>query len=140
MHKSSFFLALIAALTLAAAAPAATAPASSYKGKIDYQGYEITFKVRGNTNSKVRARMLVDCDRSGYLTQFQIAPGATWKIKNGKFSGTKVQKVDQAKSTVIFKGTISGGKAKGFIREYDSVEGGGVVCDTLKRTFTATRR
>jgi len=140
MHRFALRLALLASLTLAVAAPAATAPTSSYKGKIDYQGYEITFKVKGNTISKVRARMLTDCDGSGYLTQYQIAPGRNWKIRNGKFSGTKVITVDQTKEHVVFQGTISGGKATGFIREWDSVEGGGVVCDTLKRTFTATRR
>lgn len=28
----------------------------------------------------------------------------------------------------------------GFIREYDSVKGGVVVCDTLNHDFTATRK
>jgi|tagenome__1003787_1003787.scaffolds.fasta_scaffold20372935_2 hypothetical protein len=140
MRSTMFSLACLAALSIAAAAPAAAGPAGSYKGKIDYQGYEITFKVTGSTISKVRARMLTDCDGSGYLVQYQIAPGRSWKIRNGKFSGTKVITVDQTKEHVVFQGTISGGKAKGFIREWDSVEGGGVVCDTLKRTFTATRR
>jgi hypothetical protein len=74
MHRSSILAALAGALILAGVAPAATSNAGSYKGKIDYQGYDITFKV------------------------------------------------------------------KGYIREWDTVEGSGIVCDTLKRTFTATRR
>jgi hypothetical protein len=139
MHRSALRLALLASLALAATAPAASAPSAKYKGKIDYQGYEITFTVKGSTISKVRARMLTDCDGSGYLTQYQIAPGRSWKISGGKFSGTKVIKVDQTSEHVDFHGTISGGKAKGYIREWDSVEGGGVVCDTLKRTFSASR-
>jgi hypothetical protein len=140
MHRSSFLVALLVTLGLAAAAPAATAPAGSYKGKIDYQGYEITFVVKGSTISKVRARMLTDCDGSGYLVQYQIAPGKTWAIRGGKFSGTKTVTVDQTTEHIVFAGTISGGMAKGYIREWDSVQGGGVVCDTLKRTFTASRR
>jgi hypothetical protein len=140
MHRSSLPLALLAALVITAAAPAATGQAGSYKGKIDYQGYDITFKVKGNKISKIVARMLVDCDRDGYSETFLIAPDASWTIKNGRFSGRKIQTVDQAKAYVTFQGTVSAGKVKGFIREWDTVEGSGVVCDTLKRTFTAKRR
>lgn len=140
MHRSGFLLALLGALTIAGAAPAATTNAGSYKGKIDYQGYDITFKITGSKISKVVARMLVDCDRDGYSEQFLIAPDASWTIKNGKFSGKKVQTVDQAKAYVTFAGTVKGGTVKGFIREWDTVEGSGIVCDTLKRTFTAKRR
>jgi hypothetical protein len=140
MNRSSYLLALLGALSLCAAAPAATSVNGSYKGKIDYQGYDITFKVRGNKISGIVARMLVDCEGSGYPEDFLIAPSASWTIKNGKFSGKKVQVVDQARAYVTFQGTIKGGNVKGSIREWDTVEGSGIVCDTLKRTFTATRR
>lgn len=139
MHRSSLVLALLAALVVTAAAPAATSPNGSYKGKIDYQGYDITFKVKGDKITKIVARMLVDCEGSGYPTQFLIAPDAAWTIKNGKFSGKKIQTVGQAKAYVTFAGTISGGRVKGYIREWDTVAGSGIVCDTLKRTFTAKR-
>jgi hypothetical protein len=135
MLRSSL-LALLIALGLHASAPAA---GTSYKGKIDYQGYDITFKIKGNKITNIVARMLADCDRDGYSEQFLIAPDASWTIKNGKFSGKKVQTVDQAKAYVTFAGTVKGGTVKGFIREWDTVEGSGVVCDTLKRTFTAKR-
>jgi hypothetical protein len=137
MQRSSL-LALIIALGLSTAAPAATS-AGKYKGKIDYQGYDITFKIKGNKITDVVARMLADCDRDGYSEEFLIAPDATWTIKNGKFSGKKVQSYGQSKAYVTFKGTVKGSTVKGFIREWDTVEGSGVVCDTLKRTFTAKR-
>ena len=86
------------------------------------------------------ARMLADCDRDGYSESFLIAPPQSWTIKNGRFSGTKVQTVDKAKATVTFMGRISGGKVTGSIREIDSVSGNGIVCDTLVRKFTAKRR
>src|SRR3954451_14693957 len=121
MHRSSLPLTLLASLALWAAAPAVASPASHFKGKIDYQGYEITFDVKGSTISKVRARMLTDCDGSGYLTQYQIAPGKTWALRNGRFSGTKLVTVDQTTEHITFTGTIRGGTAKGFIREWDSV-------------------
>jgi hypothetical protein len=140
MHRSSVLAALLGALILSAAAPAATSSNGSYKGKIDYQGYDITFAVKGNKITKIVARMLADCDRDGYSEEFLIAPDAAWTITNGKFSGKKVQTYDQAKAYVTFQGTIRGGTVKGFIREWDTVEGSGIVCDTLKRTFTAKRR
>ena len=137
MHRSSFILALLAALTLSAAAPAAT---TSFKGKIDYQGYEITFKIKGSKITDIVARMLQDCDGDGFSEVFLIAPDAAWTIRNGKFSGKKVQRYDQSEAHVTFAGTVKGGTVKGYIREWDTVEGSGIVCDTLKRTFTAKRR
>jgi hypothetical protein len=137
MPRTSLLVAL-ATLLFATSAPAATSD-GSYKGKIDYQGYAITFKVKGDRITKIVARMLVDCDGSGYPTTFLIAPDAGWTIKNGRFSGRKVQTVDQAKAYVTFEGTVRGGTVKGFIREWDTVAGSGIVCDTLKRTFTAKR-
>ena len=137
MHRSSL-LALLLALGLSAAAPAATS-GGKYKGKIDFQGYDITFKIKGSKITSIVARMLADCDRDGYSEEFLIAPDASWTIKNGKFSGKKVQTYDQSQAHVTFQGTVKGGTVKGFIREWDTVEGSGVVCDTLKRTFTAKR-
>jgi len=139
MPRFATRLALLAALVVPAAAPAAAGTGGSYKGKIDYQGYAITFKVKGNKISKIVARMLADCDGDGYSETFLIAPNAAWTIKGGRFSGRKVQTVDQSKAYVTFEGTISGGKVKGYIREWDTVAGSGVVCDTLKRTFSARR-
>lgn len=139
MQRSSC-LALLGALILSAAAPAATSSNGSYRGKIDFQGYAITFTVKGNKISKIVARMLADCDRDGYSEEFLIAPDASWTITNGRFSGKKVQVYDQSKAYVTFQGTVRRGTVKGFIREWDTVEGSGVVCDTLKRTFTARRR
>ena len=126
------------ALLGAATAPAA-GPAGSYKGKIAFQGYDITFKVRGTKITKVVARMLADCDRDGYSESFLIAPTASWTIKGGRFSGSKVQTVDKTKATVTFQGRISGGKVTGSIREVDYVTGAGIACDTLVRKFTARR-
>lgn len=132
-------LSLLAALAVTAVAPAATARNGTYKGKIAYQGYDITFRVKGNRISKIVARMLADCDRDGYSESFLIAPDASWTIKGNRFSGRKVQTVGKAKATVVFAGRFSGTTVKGYIREWDSVAGGGVVCDTLKRKFTAKR-
>ena len=137
MHRSGL-LALLIALGLSAAAPAATS-AGKYRGKIDYQGYDITFKIAGNTISDIEAEMLQDCGGDGMSEVFTIAPDASWKIKNGRFSGKKVQTYDDIEAHVTFKGTVKGGTVKGFIREWDYIDGVGIVCDTLKRTFTAKR-
>lgn len=140
MRMKLGLLTLLSTIALAGAAPAATAPKpGAYKGKIDYQGYDITFKIKGNKITDIVARMLQDCDRDGFSETFLIAPDASWTIRNGKFSGKKVQTYDQAKAHVTFQGTVKGGVVKGFIREWDTVEGSGIVCDTLKRTFTARR-
>jgi hypothetical protein len=133
-------LALTTAATLIAAPAATAAPAGSYKGKIDYQGYEITFKVKGSKITKIRARMLQDCAGDGMSEQFTIAPDTSWTIKGGKFKGTKKETFDSITATYVFEGTISkSGTVKGFIREYDYIDGVGIVCDTLKRTFKAKR-
>lgn len=128
---------LLTTILLAASASAAT---TSYKGKIDYQGYDITFKVKGSKITNVVARMLQDCDGDGISEMFTIAPESSWTIRNGRFSGKKVEDFDGSKAYVTFAGRIKGGTVKGFIREWDTVEGSGIVCDTLKRTFTAKRR
>ena len=131
-------LALTLSLALAATAVAAP-PAGKYKGKIDYQGYEVTFTVKGGKVTKFKARMLQDCAGDGMSEQIYVVPDGGWKIKGNRVSGKKVETVDQTKATYILEGRFSGGTFKGSIREYDYVDGVGIVCDTLKRTFTAKR-
>jgi hypothetical protein len=128
----------VAALALAPAALAV--PGGAYKGKIAYQGYDVTFKVKGNKVTDVVARMLADCDRDGYTETFLIAPESSWTIKRGRVSGKKVEAAGQSKAHVVLEGRFSGRTFKGSIREWDTVEGSGVVCDTLVRKFTAKRR
>jgi hypothetical protein len=123
---------------LAGTAPAAVS-GGSYKGKIEYQGYEIKFKVKGGKISKISARMLQDCDRDGYSESFLIAPKGSWKIKGSSFSGKKTDTYGHSKATVEFKGKFKGGKVTGSIREWDYVDGSGIVCDTLVRKFSAKR-
>lgn len=123
---------------LATAAPAAVS-SGSYKGKIKFQGYEIKFKVKGKKISKITARMLTECDGDGSYETFLIAPKGTWTIKGNKFSGKKTDTYGHSKATVVFKGTFSGGTVKGSIREWDYVDGNGIVCDTLTRKFTAKK-
>jgi hypothetical protein len=125
-------------MLLASAAPAAVSN-GSYKGKIAYQGYDIKFKVKGGKVTDISARMLADCDRDGYSENFLIAPKGSWKIKGNSFSGKKTDTYGQSKATVVFKGKFSGGKVTGSIREWDYVDGNGIVCDTLVRKFTAKR-
>jgi len=131
-------LALTLFVTLAATAVAAP-PAGKYKGKIDYQGYEVTFTVKGGKVTKFRARMLQDCAGDGMSEQVIVAPDGGWRIRGNRVSGKKVETVDQTKATYVLEGRFSGGTFKGSIREYDYVDGVGIVCDTLKRTFTARR-
>ena len=138
MHRSRV-LALLIALGLSAAAPAATS-GGKYKGKIDYQGYDITFTIKGAKIIGIEAQMLQDCAGDGMSEVFTIAPDAAWTIRNGRFSGKKVQAYDDIEAHVTFQGTVKGGTVKGFIREWDVIDGVGIVCDTLKRTFTAKRR
>lgn len=137
--KTLLSLTILAAVVLSSSALAA--PSGSYKGKIEYQGYEVTFKVskNGKRVTDLVARMLVDCDRDGYSESFLIAPKGSWAIKNGKVSGKRTDRFDQSKATVELKGSFTGGKFKGFVREVDFVEGSGIVCDTLERKFTAKR-
>ena len=125
-------------ILLAGAAPAAVS-SGSYKGKIAYQGYDIKFKVKGGKVTNISARMLQDCDRDGFSETFLIAPKGSWKIKGSKFSGKKTDTYGHSKATVVFKGKFSGGKVTGSIREWDYVDGNGIVCDTLVRKFTAKR-
>jgi hypothetical protein len=125
-------------LLLASAAPASVS-SGSYTGKIAYQGYEIKFKVKGNKITKISARMLTDCDRDGSFETFLIAPKGSWKIKGSSFSGKQTDTYGHSRATVVFKGKFTGGKVKGSIREWDYVDGNGIVCDTLVRKFTAKR-
>jgi hypothetical protein len=123
---------------LAASSPAAVS-SGNYKGKIKFQGYEIKFKVKGDKISNISARMLTECDGDGSYETFLIAPKGSWKIKGNRFSGKKTDTYGQSKATVVFKGKFSGGKVTGSIREWDYVNGNGIVCDTLVRKFTAKR-
>ena len=130
--------ALTAVLALATTAVAAP-PAGKYKGKVDYQGYDVTFQLKGGKVTKFVARMLQDCDRDGSSETITVAPSGSWAVKGGKVSGKKVETLDKTKSTYVLEGRFKGSSFKGSIREYDYVAGGGIVCDTLKRTFTARR-
>jgi hypothetical protein len=122
---------------LAFAAIAAAAPSGTYKGKIAYQGYEVKFKASGGKVRKFSARMLVDCGDG--FESFTIAPNVTFPIKGGKVNAKRVQAVGKTKATVTLKGTFSGSAFRGSVREYDSVAGSGIVCDTLVRKFTAKK-
>lgn len=134
-------IALLAALALAPATPALAAPAGAYKGKIAHQGYDITFTVKGSKITKIRARMLQDCGGDGLSEVYYIAPDASWTIRGSKFSGKKKETYSGVQTTVTFEGTVSrSGAVKGHVRAVDFIDGVGIVCDTLKRTFTARRR
>jgi hypothetical protein len=140
MKNFSRRLALPVALVtaLACAAVAVAAPSTgSYKGKIEYQGYDVKFKVSGGKVTKFSARMLQDCGDG--LQTFTIAPKGGFKIKGNSVNAKRVDTYGKSKATVILKGTFSGSKFKGFVREYDFVPGSGIVCDTLKRKFTAKK-
>ena len=132
-------LTLIAAL-LACAAVAVAAPAGgTYKGKIEYQGYDVKFKVSKGKVKNFTARMLTSCSGQTSFETYTIAPEGSFAIKGSKVNGKLVEKVGKTKATIILKGTFSGSKFKGSVREYDFVEGSGIVCDTLKRKFTAKK-
>ena len=137
MHR---LLPLTVILLAALAATAVAAPsAGKYKGKVAYQGYDATFTVKRGKVTKLVARMLQDCDRDGSSETITVAPDGAWRIKGGRVSGKRVETVDKVKSTYILEGRFSGRTFKGSIREYDYVDGVGIVCDTLKRKFTARR-
>src|SRR5690349_6168174 len=73
----SVIAAVLALATTAVAAP----PAGKYKGKIDYQGYDVTFQVKGGKITKLVARMLQDCDRDGSSETITVAPSGSWPVK-----------------------------------------------------------
>ncbi len=135
------YAALVTALTLLLVPSAlGAAKSGSYKGKIEFQGYDVTFKVKQGKVTKLVARMLQDCDRDGISETFLIAPKKAFKIKGNKVNGKITDSYGQSKATVILKGKFTGSKFKGHVREYDSVAGSGIVCDTLNRKFTAKRK
>ena len=131
---------LVVTLVLALAASAIAAPsAGRWKGKVDYQGYEVTFQVKGSKLTRFKARMLQDCSRDGSSEQIYVVPDGSWAIKGGKVSGKRVETIGKIKSTYLLEGRFTGRTFKGSIREYDYADGVGIVCDTLRRTFTAKR-
>jgi hypothetical protein len=129
---------IFACLTLALVVPG-TASAAPYEGKIDYQGYEVTFDVKGKKVKNFKARMLQDCAGDGMSEQYWVVPDASWKIKGKKVSGKRVETIEGVKTTYVLKGKFSGKGFKGSIRAWDFIDGVGIVCDTLKRKFTAAR-
>jgi hypothetical protein len=138
MRRTVLPLALAAAAL--AAAPAAAAPGpGAWKGRIDHQGYEITFKVSGGKMRNVVARLLQDCDRDGSPETMTLAPTGAFPIRGGRVRVETEDRYDQAVAHYVLDLRIGKSAARGFIREYDTVEGSGVVCDTLNRTFTARR-
>jgi hypothetical protein len=134
-------LTLAAAAALMTPAPAlAAAPATgSWKGKIAYQGYEITFKVKNGRMTNVAARLLADCDRDGYTESMTLAPSGSFPIRNGRVQAKVKDRYDASTANYELNVRFNGASATGWIREWDFVEGNGVVCDTLKRDFTAKR-
>ena len=138
MRRTLTSITLAAALAPAPALAAGPA-AGAWKGKIDHQGYEITFKVKGGRMTDVAARLLADCDRDGYSETMTLAPSGSFAIKDGRVKAKTEDRYDQAVAHYELDVRFTGRTAKGMIREYDTVEGSGVVCDTLKRTFTAKR-
>jgi hypothetical protein len=134
-------LTLAAAAALMTPAPAlAAAPATgSWKGKIAYQGYEITFKVRNGRMTNVAARLLADCDRDGYTESMTLAPRGSFPIRSGRVQAKVKDRYDASTANYELDVRFNGSAATGWIRECDFVEGIGVVCDTLKRDFTAKR-
>jgi len=134
------FIPLAIAAALAPAPAVAAAPsAGSWKGKIDDQGYEITFKVKGGKMTSVAARLLADCDRDGYTEEMTLAPFGSFAIRIGRVKVKTQDRYDQSVAHYELDVRFSGTTAKGVIREYDIIDGVGVVCDTLNRTFTARR-
>jgi hypothetical protein len=138
IRVNSRLLALSTVVVALLCAPLALAASSgTYKGKIAYQGYEVKFKVSGGKVTKFSARMLQDCGDG--LTTFYIAPKGGFPIKGNKVDAKRTDTYGKSKATVILKGKFSGSKFTGYVREYDSVDGSGIVCDTLKRKFTAKK-
>ena len=135
----SLLLTIIAVLALAATAVAAP-PAGRYKGKIQHQGYEVTFAVKGGKVTKLRARMLQDCSGDGSSEQVTVAPDVSFPIKGGRVNAKRVETVAKGmKITYVLKGRFSGRTFTGSIREWDFMDGVGITCDTLTRKFSAKR-
>jgi hypothetical protein len=141
MTISRALLTLATAAALMTPAPAlAAAPATgSWKGKIAYQGYEITFNVKNGRMTNVAARLLADCDRDGYTESMTLAPSGSFPIRNGRVQAKVKDRYDDSTANYELDVRFNGSSATGWIREWDFVEGNGVVCDTLKRDFTAKR-
>ena len=129
-----------AAVALAPASALAAAPGNGvWKGKIAYQGYDITFKVKNGRMTDVAARLLADCDRDGYTESMTLAPRGSFPIRNGRVQAKVKDRYDASTANYELDVRFTSSSATGWIREWDVVEGNGVVCDTLKRDFTAKR-
>jgi hypothetical protein len=139
MRRTILTLVTTAAVLAPAPALAAAPAAGSWKGKIAYQGYEITFKVKNGRMTDIAARLLADCDRDGYTESMTLAPKGSFPIRNGRVKATTKDRYDASVANYELDVRFSGASAKGWIREWDVVDGSGVVCDTLKRDFTAKR-
>lgn len=137
--RTTLALAVLAAALAPAPALAAGPTAGAWEGKIAHQGYEITFTVKNGKMTKVAARMLVDCDRDGFSETMTLAPSGAFAIRDGRVKATREDRYDDAVAHYELDVRFVGRKATGSIREYDTVDGVGVVCDTLKREFTAKR-
>jgi hypothetical protein len=135
----TLILTIVAVLALAATAVAAP-KAGQYKGKVQYQGYDVSFSVKGNKVTKFRARMLQDCDRDGISEVFTVAADVSFPIKrNGRVNAKRSETISGVKATYVLEGRFTGRTFKGSIREWDFIDGVGITCDTLKRKFTAKR-
>ena len=134
--------------TTADVAPADPAPPEAagvaegtWAGTIDYQGYDVTFTVTGGQVSELTADLLADCDGDGYTENTTVYAGQAYAIgADGTVSGESEDTYDQTTVGVQLEGSFSGSTFTGFLREVDTIDGVGVTCDTLERTFTATLR
>lgn len=136
-HSRSLIALATLVAVLVCGSVALAASSGTYKGKIEYQGYDVKFKVSGGKVKSFSARMLQDCGDG--FESFTIAPKGGFAIKGNKVDAKRTDTYGKSKATVILKGSFSGSKFKGYVREYDFVAGSGIVCDTKNRKFTAKK-
>ena len=133
-------LALALCLAATAVASAATPRAGKWKATKVQLGYDLSFKVSKDRKriTNIVANVLESCDGSSTRTTTTIAPDASWRIKNGRFSGRKREEISGVTVYVTFQGRFtSATKATGTIRMETIVAGS--TCDTFKLKFTAKR-
>ena len=109
-----------------------------YVGKIEYQGYEIEFDVTGGQVVDLTGRVLVDCGSGS--EDLTIAPQQAFTIADGAVAQTITDDDGGSQAQVELNGSFSGDTFTGYVREVDSVDGAASACDTMQRTFTATRQ